>query len=299
MTGASAFKAIPADTAINLYTQLLEARRLQLQPALGQAVRAVGVARIDPELQQLVPATTLNHLATLGLRGERVFPVPAIITHAPPLIGYYRMLLGLSKKEFGQSGRLGYQSWVSAEESGIISARLAPHAAGFCAALIAPLVRLVDAMSTFGDRELNDLTLLTPGSTLQGGRNNVIGTAASRRVFDVLRRLVTPWATFSDTRLVRFTTARGDFELLEGSDPDIRLDAGAGTHTTPVLAIEIKGGSDASNAHNRAGEAEKSHLKAYQTGYNEQWTVMVISTVSRAHIRTKHRHLQSCSRPRK
>ena len=40
------------------------------------------------------------------------------------------------------------------------------------------------------------------------------------------------------------------------------------------IAVEVKGGTDMSNAHNRAGEAEKSHLKAKGRGYPEFWTII-------------------------
>ena len=40
------------------------------------------------------------------------------------------------------------------------------------------------------------------------------------------------------------------------------------------VAIEVKGGTDVSNAHNRAGEAEKSHQKARDSGFPEFWTVI-------------------------
>jgi hypothetical protein len=36
-----------------------------------------------------------------------------------------------------------------------------------------------------------------------------------------------------------------------------------------LAAIEIKGGRDYSNIHNRIGEAEKSHQKAEKQGYVE------------------------------
>ena len=39
-------------------------------------------------------------------------------------------------------------------------------------------------------------------------------------------------------------------------------------------AVEIKGGADYSNVHNRIGEAEKSHRKARAEGYTECWTVV-------------------------
>jgi hypothetical protein len=36
----------------------------------------------------------------------------------------------------------------------------------------------------------------------------------------------------------------------------------------------VKGGTDVSNAHNRAGEAEKSHQKAKKSGFTEFWTII-------------------------
>jgi len=40
------------------------------------------------------------------------------------------------------------------------------------------------------------------------------------------------------------------------------------------VAIEIKGGTDVSNAHNRAGEAEKSHQKVKKQGFRDYWTLI-------------------------
>jgi hypothetical protein len=106
----------------------------------------------------------------------------------------------------------------------------------------------VIALDTFDDRDLNDLALLTLGPTLQGGRNNVIGRAAADQVFTSIQSLV-------------------------------RISANVGGDRIPVVAIEIKGGGDASNAHNRAGEAEKSQIKARQVGYQHRWLVMVLGNV--------------------
>src|SRR5436190_4323979 len=108
-------KSIPADFGIDLYARLLNARRTMLQPALKVAVKAVGVRAINADLQRLVPSDALDHLAGLGLRGERVFPTPAVLLQMPTLIAYYRMLLGISRKEFRQSARLGYGAWEAAE----------------------------------------------------------------------------------------------------------------------------------------------------------------------------------------
>jgi hypothetical protein len=42
----------------------------------------------------------------------------------------------------------------------------------------------------------------------------------------------------------------------------------------PNTSIEIKGGTDVSNVHNRIGEAEKSHLKAKAAGFTRFWTIV-------------------------
>ncbi len=277
------FKTIPADKAIDLYEVLTSARRLQLQPALNQAVKELNVASIDRELNELVPERALSHVASLGLRGERVFPVPSIIHHSPLLIGYYRMLLGISKKEFRQTNKLSYGPWVSAEEKGTLSNRVIPELPRFCSYMIEPLVKLVYAMDTFEDRDLSDLTLLTLGSTLQGGRNNVIGLQASEAVFQSLRSLVGDWITFDSGRIIRFEPPDGGhYVLIEGDDPDVRLDLTTSEgDERPIAAIEIKGGEDSSNAHNRAGEAEKSHIKATTKGYGHLWTIMVMKGLNR------------------
>jgi hypothetical protein len=46
-----------------------------------------------------------------------------------------------------------------------------------------------------------------------------------------------------------------------------------------IVAIEVKGGKDFSNIHNRVGEAEKSHQKAKQSGYVECWTVVNVDRI--------------------
>lgn len=58
------------------------------------------------------------------------------------------------------------------------------------------------------------------------------------------------------------------------SDPDIRITEKLETHMRPKVSIEIKGGTDASNIHNRLGEAEKSHQKAKNRGFFEFWTII-------------------------
>jgi hypothetical protein len=58
------------------------------------------------------------------------------------------------------------------------------------------------------------------------------------------------------------------------ADPDIRIQEEFGGELRNKVAIEIKGGADVSNAHNRAGEAEKSHQKAKHQGFRQFWTII-------------------------
>ncbi len=70
------------------------------------------------------------------------------------------------------------------------------------------------------------------------------------------------------------------------SDPDIiiREEMDKGTYRN-IIAIEIKGGTDFSNIHNRIGEAEKSHQKARNAGYHECWTVVNVDRIDLAMAR--------------
>jgi hypothetical protein len=58
---------------------------------------------------------------------------------------------------------------------------------------------------------------------------------------------------------------------------------GGATHKN--VAIEIKGGTDKSNAHNRAGEAEKSHQKAKQDGFRDFWTLILLKGMDLAKLK--------------
>ncbi len=57
-------------------------------------------------------------------------------------------------------------------------------------------------------------------------------------------------------------------------DPDVCVQEQVGDRMHHRVAIEVKGGTDMSNAHNRAGEAEKSHQKAKKLGFPEFWTII-------------------------
>ena len=62
------------------------------------------------------------------------------------------------------------------------------------------------------------------------------------------------------------------------ADPDVVIREEFAEGVVYKTAIEIKGGKDRSNIHNRAGEAEKSHQKARQDGAGDCWTIISLES---------------------
>lgn len=275
---ASDLRPLKADRAVDLYARLIEARPLYLQPALAHAIEDVGVDVIDGELRAVVSSSALTSLAKMGIRGERVFPTPSILRARPPLIAYYRMLLGLSQKAFSQT--YGYGRFTRAERTGTFTASTEAELPALCQMFADALETLVSELGAFTDHDLHELTLLTLGSTFQGSRNVEIGQVATKGVFDVIRDILEPYITSEDdTRLSVKNAAGRKVTVLFGADPDVRIDTEVQGSPEPILAVEIKGGTDRSNVHNRAGEAEKSHLKARADGYQHRWTIISLTGV--------------------
>jgi hypothetical protein len=107
-------------------------RLLYLQQALAETIKTLKLPRLNSALDAFAPSKDLRALASLGVRGEFVFPVPILLTENPRLLGYYRLLLGFSQKEFFSKGKLG--RFASMEEKGKISPRLAPEIDDLCRA---------------------------------------------------------------------------------------------------------------------------------------------------------------------
>ena len=79
-----------------------------------------------------------------------------------------------------------------------------------------------------------------------------------------------------EDKCLRFKNGAGAIYLvIPSSDPDISVFLEEPSEEK-LLCIEIKGGQDVANVHNRAGEAEKAHLKASQAGWLEKWTVIYL-----------------------
>jgi hypothetical protein len=123
---------------------------------------------------------------------------------------------------------------------------------------------------------LDDLTLLTLGPQLRGGNNVKRGTVSIQSVFNLIQTIVKPAVKQATERELVLKNAAGRKVIIQfASDPDIVIKEALDRKSyRNIIAIEVKGGTDFSNIHNRLGEAEKSHQKARQKGYVECWTIV-------------------------
>ncbi len=138
-----------------------------------------------------------------------------------------------------------------------------------------PLAELVRQIPNITQRDIRELPLLTYGAQLQGSNNTAIGKKAMQDVFMALSEIVSQHIVEKTTNRLVLKNAAGRTVFIRLShDPDVAIDEQVGSATHKKVAIEVKGGTDISNAHNRAGEAEKSHLKAKNRGYPEFWTII-------------------------
>jgi hypothetical protein len=268
------------DQQIGFSLALAQARGLYLQNALGETVESLDIAQLDTELAKFAPAKMLAALARHGLRGELVFVAPSVLSANPRLLGYYRLLLGYSQKEF-YTVATGASSLKALEASGKLSPKAALQLPGFCAALNKAAAALVEGIgpNAISRALLDDLTLLTFGPQLRGGANVRRGGDATLRVFKLIQGIVKKAVVKLEGNSIEVKNAARRTVLIEfAADPDLiireRMTKGGYRN---IIAIEIKGGTDFSNIHNRLGEAEKSHQKARANGFTECWTVVNVN----------------------
>jgi len=243
--------------------------------ALGEALAMLDPAKVKKELIAYVPEDTQRVLAAAGIRDEHVFPVPIVLEAKPTLLGDYRLLLGVPQKSFYRS-ESGMSRFRSMERRGVLNANQRSGLPALCQALGAGLADLVRQMSpaiTAGD--VAELPLLTLGAQLQGSNNNVIGKQAVLDAFLSIREIVKGYVVEEqETRVVLKNSAGRAVVIALAADPDVRIQEEFSGKMQNKVAIEIKGGTDRSNAHNRAGEAEKSHQKAKNDGFRDFWTII-------------------------
>ncbi|WP_054693483.1 XcyI family restriction endonuclease [Syntrophomonas palmitatica] len=272
----------PPSLQIDFHLILQQFRNTNLQDALKKTVRHMDISCIDQDMARLVPKNYLALVAGYGLRGELLFSVPCILGKNPFLLGYYRLLLGFSKKAFYTS-EFGCTSFIKMEEEGKLSPANEVKLEELCKALINSACFLLDGVNQkVTASELDDLTLLTLGAQLRGSQNTRKGKAGMVAVFQIIREIVDGATINANNKRIQILNAAKRKVLIEFSaDPDIIIrEEMPNAMYRNIIAIEVKGGEDFSNIHNRIGEAEKSHQKAKLDGYVECWTIVNVDRIN-------------------
>jgi hypothetical protein len=276
-----------ASRQVQFYQLLAAARKQWFMEALSDALGKVDQAVVKEQIGKYVPADVQKILAAAGVRDEYVFPVPAIMEAKPSLIGYHRLLLGAPQKSF-YSGSTGMSVFKSMEEFGVATERQKERIPEFCIAMAAPLAELVRQIPNITSRDIAELPLLTYGSQLQGSRNTAIGKQAMADVFLVIAEIVEKFIIErTPNRLTVRNSAGRNVTIHRQHDPDVAIYESVETFPQFKLAIEVKGGTDNSNVHNRAGEAEKSHQKARKAGFPEFWTIISTQEIDMRKLRAE------------
>lgn len=259
---------------VRFYQLLVAARKQWFMDGLSEALSQLEQSVVKKQVIAYVPGDAQQILAAAGLRDEHVFPLPAVIEVKPSLVGYYRLLLGAPQKAF-YKGSTGLGRFKSVEELGTLSERTHQYLPAFCRAMAEPLAELVRQVPQITERDLHELPLLTFGSQLQGSNNTQIGKTAMRELFVAIKEIVKKYVVeTTETRLTLKNSAGRTVLISLSHDPDVSIQEKVADQIHHRIAIEVKGGTDISNAHNRAGEAEKSHRKGKGRGFAEFWTVI-------------------------
>jgi hypothetical protein len=267
----------PPTLQVDFAFALKEVRERMLMNALQSCVRGINLKILDSQLHKYGEAASLKRLAIFGIRGELLFAVPCVVEAYPELLGYYRLLLGYSQKSF-YTKESGISLFKSMEERGTISAGQKSLLTELCVALCRSAAALINGLEDhmLNHQFLDSLSLLTLGPQLRGGANVKRGAVAITQVFHIIHDIVKNNIIRSSKEQIEIKNASGRVVYIEfASDPDIVIREKIRENSyRNLIAIEVKGGQDYSNIHNRIGEAEKSHQKARLSGYVECWTVV-------------------------
>ena len=268
-----AFPVLKPILQVSFFYLLPSLRKRYLQDALRSTMTGLQVASVDKELSASVAPGALSKVAGFGIRGEVFFAIPCLLRANPFLLGYYRLLLGFSQKEFYNKGPFG--RFKHLEEKGLIAARIDREVDQLSNCLVKSAEYLVERLDELSPTAVADLQLLTVGPQLRGGENTRIGREATKEVFNLIKSVAGRSVRETTASTISVQNAAGRMVLIEFlSDPDVRITEKLPTGMRRIVSMEVKGGADASNIHNRLGEAEKSHLKAKDLGFFEFWTIL-------------------------
>ncbi|HEY7034528.1 MAG TPA: XcyI family restriction endonuclease [Thermomicrobiales bacterium] len=268
-----------ATRQVGFHELLLAARKTWTVDALSDVLAGVDQETVKRQLLEFAPADVLQMLARLGIRDEHVFPTPVVLETKPSLVGYYRLLTGIGQKSFYR-GPTGMSPFRKMESEGIPLPATRQLLPDFCAAIGDVLAELVRAISpALSARDIPELQFLTLGSNFYGSANNTIGQVAMKGVLESIAVALAGYPVEKRARSLVVASKDGrTFAVALSNDPDVAVQETTEGHPHNVIAIEVKGGSDAANVYNRGGEAEKSHQGAKAT-YAQCWTIIRTSGI--------------------
>ncbi len=160
------YPVLTPDSQILFAAKLNEIRDFYFDSALRDAVAVVDVAMIDAELHQIASRASLSALARHSLRGEAFYPVPSLLEARPRLLGYYRLLYGISRKRFYQSS--AFSRFGAMEDSGILRERVKPELTDLCLSLAATADALVASLDPISRDLIHELQAMTLGALFKG-----------------------------------------------------------------------------------------------------------------------------------
>ena len=273
-------KLLSPSRQVVFHQMLVAARKTVLMDALSEVLSQLEPTVTKKQILAYVPPDSQKILAAAGIRDEHIFPVPSVLEKKPTLVGYYRLVLGISQKRFYRKGT-GMGPFKSMETRGLFNPKKRPDLDRFCTVMAENLAELVRQISPkITARDVSELPLLTLEAQLYGSNNNAIGKQATLDVFLSVIEIVKNFIVSQDnTKITVHNASKRKVIIALSNDPDIKIQEEFEGKLRNILAIEIKGGTDVSNAHNRAGETEKSHRKAKKQDYRDYWTIISLAGV--------------------
>lgn len=200
-----------------------------------------------------------------------LFCHPRVLTEQPKLLLYYRTVALISQK--GLSTLAGGD--IAKIESGRVDS-VDPETANTLATTLNSIVSaIISAGAEIEPHQLTGLQFAAAGATIQGAWNNAVGAEGEAAVRTILLNhikaeiLQIVWRDGSTSEYsleahagiidriakVRIVRLKQGFHLHFASEPDISL---RDAEDKPIVAIEIKAGSDPAAALERLGAAMKS-----------------------------------------
>lgn len=267
---------------------LATVRESGLHDVLRATVTQVDGPTLRAQIAQFAPPDGLNLLQGTGVRDEEVFATPVVLEVAPGLMSYYRLLLGVSQKAF-YTAATGLNPFKPMEETQTLTDKAKNLLRHLCTDLNDQVTVLLHALpqGTLRD-DVSSLPLMALGAQADGSWRTQIGSKATKQVFESMKQIVRDAGrqyTETPSSITVENNSHREVTLALAPDPDVVIREDFGTSSEYKAAIEIKGGTDYSNVHNRAGEAEKSHAKAVHDGAGTCWTIIDLRRADMARLR--------------